>query len=87
MPQKIAIIQYLTDGRLLTSPNPRVRIEFASFGPYLRSFPVIASFTHWVKSQYRAKARRYWAKPHFSPPYPWIQGPALLGHHYHQHYL
>jgi hypothetical protein len=52
--------------------NPRVRTEFASFGPDLCRFPVIASFTHWVKSQYRAKACRYWPKPRFRSPYPWI---------------
>jgi hypothetical protein len=58
----------------MSNLNPRVRTEFAGFGPDLCRFPVIASFTHWVKSQYRAKACRYWPKPRFWSPYPWIWG-------------
>ena len=42
--------------------NPRVRIEFAGFGPNLCGLPAITSFTQWEKSQHRAKARRYWTK-------------------------
>lgn len=52
--------------------NPRIRIEFARFDPNLCGFPTLTSFTHWVKSQRRARACHYWTKLHVGSSYPWI---------------